>query len=190
MKNTQLSEKDTQSIDKQKEKPKQTHLSKEQREQQIQQILYLVNEKEMTLKAIAEEMNLKSGGNVSKKLERAGYKKLKSGKYELVLDKDSNVKDKNKIDKNKNGDNEIDDIIKTLNEINKRLSKLETERQKGVMVSNETMNYKAFSVRADESIMNSFNELAATFSNVSKSYLMSIAIKEFVDKYQGENKND
>lgn len=166
-----------------KQKTKQTHLSKKEREQQILEIVRLANEENMTLKAIAEKLDLKSGGNVSKKLERAGYKNIE-GKYQLIKNIDSKDKE------NKEDTNEISDIIKSLKNINERLSKIETESKKGILVSNETMNYKAFSVRADESIMNSFNELAETFSNVSKSYLMSIAIKEFVEKYQDENKND
>ena len=81
-------------------------------------------------------------------------------------------------------------MIKALEDVNKRLAKLEVESKKGIMVSNEVMNYKPFSIRADESIMNDFDTLAKNFSNVSKSYLISIALKEFVSKYSDDNKND
>ena len=156
------------------EKPKQVHLTKEQRAEQAKEIARLSNEENMTLKEIAEKLNLKSADNVGKKLKREGYIKV-NGKYKLKEDISTD---------------KIKDMIKALEDVNKRLAKLEVESKKGIMVSNEVMNYKPFSIRADESIMNDFDTLAKNFSNVSKSYLISIALKEFVSKYSDDNKND
>lgn len=170
-----------------KEKVKQTHLSAKQREEQIKEIVRLANEEKMTLKKIAQELNLKSADNVGKKLKRAGYIK-KDGKYKLISEE---VVEKEQVNSEENIDmNKIKDMLKMIEDMNNRLAKLEPKGKTGIMVSNEVMNYKAFSIRADESIMNDFDELAKNFSNVSKSYLISIALKEFVSKYSSNNKND
>lgn len=169
------------------EKPKQVHLTKEQRVEQAKEIARLSNEENMTLKEIAEKLNLKSADNVGKKLKREGYIKV-NGKYKL---KSEEVEQKEQADSEEDMSmDKIKDIIKILEDVNERLSKLEVENKKGIMVSNEVMNYKPFSIRADESIMNDFDTLAKSFSNVSKSYLISIALKDFVSKYSDNNKND
>ncbi len=170
-----------------KEKAKQTHLSAKEREEQIKEIVRLANEEKMTLKKIAQELNLKSADNVGKKLKRAGYIK-KDGKYKLASEE---IAEKEQVNSEENIDmDKIKDILKMIEDMNNRLTKLEPKDRTGIMVSNEVMNYKAFSIRADESIMNDFDELAKNFSNVSKSYLISIALKEFVSKYSSNNKND
>ena len=169
------------------EKPKQVHLTKEQRAEQAKEIARLSNEENMTLKEIAKKLDLKSADNVGKKLKREGYIKV-NGKYKL---KSEEVEQKEQADSEEDMSmDKIKDIIKILEDVNERLSKLEVENKKGIMVSNEVMNYKPFSIRADESIMNDFDTLAKNFSNVSKSYLISIALKEFVSKYSDDNKND
>lgn len=170
-----------------KEKVEQIHLTPEEREKEIQEILRLANEEKMTLKKIAQVLNLKTGGNVGKKLKRAGYARI-GGKYipipeEVDENEQSNCEENIDMDK-------VKDILKMIEDMNNRLTKLEPKDRTGIMVSNEVMNYKAFSIRADESIMNDFDELAKNFSNVSKSYLISIALKEFVSKYSSNNKND
>ena len=141
----------------------------------------------MTLKKISEKLDLKSADNVGKKLKRAGYIK-KDGEYILASEE---IKEEQQANSENNTDlGKMEEVIKMLEDMNNRLSKLETEQPKGIMVSNEIMNYKAYSIRADESIMNDFDALTKNFSNVSKSYLISTALKEFVSKYSDKNKND
>lgn len=181
MKNTQTENKPKQDHStEEKKQTKQTHLTKEERAEQILEAVRLVNEEKKTLKQVAEILNMKSPGNVGKALGRAGY--VREGKKYILQEEVEESKEENNSD-NVTDSDRLKDVIKMLKDMDTRLSKLETENKKGIMVSNEHMNYKAFSIRADESIMNDFDELSKTFSNVSKSYLLSMALKEFVAKY-------
>ena len=72
--------------------------------------------------------------------------------------------------------------------MSERLDKIESKDNEGIIVSNEKMNYKSTSIRVDENILAEFDQVCDSFTNVSKSYLISLAFKEFVDKYGNKKK--
>ena len=78
---------------------------------------------------------------------------------------------------------------KQIEDMSKRLKKLEQQVNEGILVSNEQMNYKSTSIRVDESILQAFDNLCEKYANVSKSYLISIALRDFVEKHEGTKKD-
>ncbi|WP_455539540.1 hypothetical protein [Terrisporobacter sp.] len=177
---------------KQDKKPvNQVHLSKEEREELINKILHLVNNEKCTLKEVAERLDLKTSDNVSKKLLRAGYKRNKETKLYEKIDKnkidktDKQVKDNNTDDNTSNATdntNEID-ILKKLEEIEKRLAELEG-KEEGIFVTNEKMDYQSYTVRIDKTVMNDLlRKIENEYTNVSKSYVMTVAFKEFIERH-------
>lgn len=184
MKNTQDSQnkkENTQNETQENEKRKQLHLPADKREDLIKEIVRLSNQEKLTLKKIAEELNLGTADSVSKRLKRAGYKKI-DGQYKCLSETDNQNKENNSSEKtNENG---MKDIVKMIQDINKRLDKIENKEQGGMLVTDEVMDYRPFSARVDKVILSKFNELAeGKLVNVNKSYLLSIALKEFVDKW-------
>ena len=153
-------------------------VTKEQKEKdkkdKLDTILKGVNEEGKTLTEIAKELNYKNSDSVGKILKRAGYKRTSEG-YVLVKD----AKD--------NSTTQLVDINTILNQIKdmtERLEKLEHKDNEGILVSNEKMNYKSTTIRVDESILQAFDDLCDKYTNVSKSYIISIALREFVEKHK------
>ena len=149
----------------------------ESKKELIEKILKSVYEDGKSLKDIASELGYTNGDSVGKILKRAGYKRTSKG-YVLHSDEKDNKKSNDEsqvLDTN--------DILNTLKTISERLDKLEHKDKEGILVSNEEMKYKATSIRVDESILQAFDELCDKYTNVSKSYLTSIALRDFVEKY-------
>lgn len=155
----------------------------ESKKELIEKILKAANEDGKSLKDIASELGYTNGDSVGKILKRAGYKRTNKG-YVLSTDKKDNK------ESNDNAQTlSIDEILNTLKTISERLNKLEHKDKEGILVSNKEMKYKATSIRVDESILQAFDELCDKYTNVSKSYLTSIALRDFVEKY-GNIKKD
>lgn len=152
----------------------------EDKKELIKKILKAVNEDGKTLKDIATELGYAKGDNVGKILKRAGYKRTSEG-Y-VLIDNKTNNKDNDK-DNDSTQSIDINNILDALKDISKRLDKLENKDREGVLVSNEEMKYKATSIRVDEDILEAFDALCNKYTNISKSYLTSIALREFVEKY-------
>lgn len=158
-------------------------ITKEQKEKEkkdkLDKILKGVNEEGKTLTVVAKELGYSNSDSVGKILKRAGYKR--KGKEYILIKEDT--------DKANNAPIDIDAMRKQIEDMSKRLKKLEQQDNEGILVSNEQMNYKSTSIRVDESILQAFDNLCEKYANVSKSYLISIALRDFVEKHEGTKKD-
>lgn len=160
------------------EQPTINELSKEEK---LDKILTAINEEGKSLTEVAKELGYKNSDGVGKFLKRAGYKK-KGKKY--ILETKEKTENNNKCDNKPS----IEDILNQIKLMSERLDKIESKDNEGIIVSNEKMNYKSTSIRVDENILAEFDQVCDSFTNVSKSYLISLAFKEFVDKYGNKKK--
>lgn len=143
------------------------------KEDKLNKILVGVNEEGKTLTEVAKELGYKNSDGVGKFLKRAGYKK-KGKKYVLVEEIKSEKTDKEPT---------IEDVLNQIKNISERLDNIENKNINGIVVSNEEMSYKPTSIRVDEKTLAEFDSVCNKFANISKSYLISLALKEFVGKY-------
>ena len=167
----------TEQVEKQIEGQESKELSTEEK---LKIILHGVNKEGKTLKQVSEELGYKDGDGASKILKRADY--VRRGKkyvHKGELEKENKSKNSNAKDKNVS----IEDVLTQLKSISERLDRLENKDTRGMVVSNKEMNYKGTSIRVDEQTLAAFNEVCKTYSNVDKSYLITLAFQEFIDKY-------
>ena len=158
------------------------------RKDKLNMILRLINEEGLTQTEAADKLGYKSGDAIGKVLKRAGYIRVDK-KYRLredEVDQSKTIDNQSKSMKNRV---EVDFILDKINEISNRLEKLEGSNSKGIAISNKEMSYKSTSLRVDSDILAEFDALCDSFTNLSKSYLTSLALQEFVDKY-GNKKQD
>ena len=80
---------------------------------------------------------------------------------------------------NTNKNNELETILKELKEIKDHI----VQDKKVLSVSSEAVDLKAFSIRVNKSDLDAFNELCNEYQHISKSYLFSLALREFAEKY-------
>ena len=130
-------------------------------------------------------------------LQAMGYKRISNLKgqmtivgYTLVDDKfiPMEVQEQHQTAQQDNNINTQDDTKESLELILKTLKQVERHMlhdKYELHIPKEDLKLKPFSIRANEEDLKAFNELCDNqYSHISKSYLFSRALREFVEKYR------
>lgn len=84
--------------------------------------------------------------------------------------------------------NQIKAVSEELKNINQRIDKgiVRETLNKDIITGGEMeiKNIKQTSIKVDEETVNRFNKLCKDYQHINKSYMLSLAIKEFCDKYE------
>lgn len=125
-----------------------------------------------SLDEILKEIEYKSISTLKGQMKKNGYI-LVNDKF--ILDKNINKADTVEINKN-----DLDLILNQLNDIKRYM----VQDKYTLSVESEQINLKPFSIRVNESDLKDFNELCDQYQHISKSYMFSLALREFVKKYK------
>ena len=137
------------------------------------------------------------GCTIEEILQAMGYKRISNLKgqmtkvgYTLVDDKfiPMEVQEQHQTAQQDNNINTQDDTKESLELILKTLKQVERHMlhdKYELHIPKEDLKLKPFSIRANEEDLKAFNELCDNqYSHISKSYLFSRALREFVEKYR------
>lgn len=97
--------------------------------------------------------------------------------------------------KNSLGEVTNNDLLKQIKSIQDEIKNINSRIDKGIVRETlnqdiitgaeiEVKNIKQTSIKVDEDTINRFNELCKEYEHINKSYMLSLAIKEFCDKYE------
>lgn len=97
--------------------------------------------------------------------------------------------------KNNLGEVTNKDLLKCMRSIQDEIKNINSRIDKGIVRENlnktivtgaeiEVKSIKQTSIKVDEDTINRFNELCKEYEHINKSYMLSLAIKEFCDKYE------
>lgn len=138
-----------------------------------------------TIEEILQVMGYKRISNLKGQMTKAGYT-LEDDKF-IPMEVEQAQQNQH-VEQQDNNINTQDDTKESLELILKTLKQVERHMlhdKYELHIPKEDLKLKPFSIRANEEDLKAFNELCDNqYSHISKSYLFSRALREFVEKYR------
>ena len=142
-----------------------------------------------TIEEILQAMGYKKVSNLKGQMTKAGYT-LVDDKFipmevqqatEPIQEQQQTAQQDNNINTQVDTKESLELILKTLKQVERHMLNDKYE----LHIPKEDLKLKPFSIRANEDDLKAFNELCDNqYSHISKSYLFSRALREFVEKYR------
>lgn len=133
-----------------------------------------------TLEEILQSMGYKRESNLKGQMTKAGYTLVGDKFVPMEVQQATEPKDNN-INIQDDTKESLELILKTLKQVERHMLHDKYE----LHIPKEDLKLKPFSIRANEEDLKAFNELCDNqYSHISKSYLFSRALREFVEKYR------
>lgn len=142
-----------------------------------------------TLEEILQAMGYKRVSNLKGQMTKAGYTQV-DDKFipmevqqatESIQNQQHTAQQDNNINTQDDTKESLELILKTLKQVERHMLNDKYE----LHIPKEDLKLKPFSIRANEEDLKAFNELCDNqYSHISKSYLFSRALREFVEKYK------
>lgn len=142
-----------------------------------------------TLEEILQAMGYKRVSNLKGQMTKGGYT-LVDDKFipmevqqatEPTQEQQQTAQQDNNINTQDDTKESLELILKTLKQVERHMLHDKYE----LHIPKEDLKLKPFSIRANEEDLKAFNELCDNqYSHISKSYLFSRALREFVEKYR------
>lgn len=142
-----------------------------------------------TLEEILQAMGYKRVSNLKGQMDKAGYTQV-DDKFipmevqqatESIQNQQHTAQQDNNINTQDDTKESLELIMKTLKQVERHMLHDKYE----LHISKEDLKLKSFSIRVNEDDLKAFNELCdKEYSHISKSYLFSRALREFVEKYK------
>lgn len=142
-----------------------------------------------TIEEILQAMGYKKVSNLKGQMTKAGYT-LVDDKFipmevqqatEPIQEQQQTAQQDNNINTQDDTKESLELILKTLKQVERHMLNDKYE----LHIPKEDLKLKPFSIRANEDDLKAFNELCDNqYSHISKSYLFSRALREFVEKYR------
>ena len=142
-----------------------------------------------TLEEILQAMGYKRVSNLKGQMTKAGYNQV-DDKFipievqqatEPIQEQQQTAQQDNNINPQDDTKESLELILKTLEQVERHMLNDKYE----LHIPKEDLKLKPFSIRANEEDLKAFNELCDNqYSHISKSYLFSRALREFVEKYR------
>lgn len=140
-----------------------------------------------TIEEILQAMGYKKVSNLKGQMTKAGYT-LVDDKFIPMEVQQATEPTQQQIEQQDNNINTQDDTKESLELILKTLKQVERHMlhdKYELHIPKEDLKLKPFSIRVNEEDLKAFNELCDNqYSHISKSYLFSRALREFVEKYK------
>lgn len=142
-----------------------------------------------TLEEILQAMGYKRESNLKGQMTKAGYTLVGDKFVPMEVQQATEpAQEQQQAEPKDNNINIQDDTKESLELILKTLKQVERHMlhdKYELHIPKEDLKLKPFSIRANEGDLKAFNELCDNqYSHISKSYLFSRALREFVEKYR------